>query len=363
MRIFNWKSLRLLFTDIVVWVLAMVVFVFLRFYHGYELKEVVSAPEPLVNFQYTLWLGIQAGLILGLVYGVVDIFLDQHWLKKRSYGSVLLIKGVIHFVIILALSIMIRVEAFDIMDIELTLEELGASLANPGILIIFLYTTLVNFAINFTRQITLKFGPGNLTKFLTGRFHHPKEEDRIFMFLDMKDSTTHAEKLGHVKFASLIHDCFSDLTVVEKREAEVYQYIGDEVILYWEVKQGIKNLNCILAYYDFKQRLESRSNYYQNNYGLQPIFKAGANVGPVTVTEIGDIKRDLAFLGVTLNTCARIHGLCYQFQADLLISDFLYELLGTPASINLEFVDSLTPTGKQQRVGIYHVKAPEPTLP
>jgi adenylate cyclase len=96
---------------------------------------------------------------------------------------------------------------------------------------------------------------------------------------------------------------------------------------------------------------------------LQPIFKAGANAGPVTVTEIGDIKRDLAFLGDTMNTAARIQGLCNQFQADLLISDSLYELLGTHASINLEFVDSLAPKGKQQRVGIYHVKAPEPTLP
>ena len=363
MRIFNWKSLRLLITDMVVWVFAMVLFVFLRFYHGYDIEEVVSTPQPLVDFPYTLWLGVQAGLILGLAYGLVDIFLDQHWLKKRSYGSVLMIKGLIHFVIILSLSIMIRIEAFDKMDIELTPQELGASLANPGILIIFIYTTLVNFIINFTRQITLKFGPGNLTKFITGRFHHPKEETRIFMFLDMKDSTTHAERLGHVKFGELIQDCFSDLTVIEKRQAEVYQYVGDEAIVYWEVDRGLKLLNCIRAYFDFKQQLIDRAPYYRRKYNLDPVFKAGANIGQVTVTEIGDIKRDLAFLGDTMNTAARIQGLCGKYDADLLISDSLREHLNGASDLELEQIDHLGLKGKQQSVGIYSVKLKSSTQP
>ena len=354
MQIIRWNSLRLLVTDVVVWVFAMVVFVFLRFYHD-ESVITITELNPLMDFQYMLFLGVQAGLILGVVYGLVDVFLDQHWLKKRSYGSVLIIKALIHIVIILSLSILIRIEAFDKMDIELTPQEMGASMANPGVLIIFIYTTLVNFTINFTRQITLKFGPGNLTKFLTGRFHHPKEETRIFMFLDMKYSTTHAERLGHVKFGELIQDCFSDLTAIEKRQAEVYQYVGDEAIIYWEVDKGLKNLNCIRAYFDFKQKLENRTEYYRDKYGIDPEFKAGANIGQVTVTEIGDIKRDLAFLGDTMNTAARIQGLCNKYDADLLISDSLQDRLMDSQLLDMKLVDHLAPRGKQQSVGIYSV--------
>ena len=47
-----------------------------------------------------------------------------------------------------------------------------------------------------------------------------------------------------------------------------------------------------------------------SKYGETPIFNAGMDAGVVTVTEIGDIKRDLAFHGDVLNTAARIQGLC-----------------------------------------------------
>jgi adenylate cyclase len=43
------------------------------------------------------------------------------------------------------------------------------------------------------------------------------------MFLDLKGSTTHAERLGHVQFSELIQDCFIDLTVVIDHQALVYQ--------------------------------------------------------------------------------------------------------------------------------------------
>jgi adenylate cyclase len=339
----------------------MVLFEFLRFYHEGDADISAMLPEISLDFKYMVWLGVQSGLILGTVYGLVDVFLDQHWLRKKSYSTVLVIKAMIHFLIILSLSIFLRIEAFDKMDIELTPEQLGTSLANPGVLIIFLYTTLVNFLINFTRQITLKFGPGNLTKFLTGKFHQPKEELRIFMFVDMTASTTHAERLGHVEFGGLIQDCFSDLTVIENRQAEVYQYVGDEAIIYWEVDKGLRNLNCLMAYFDFKQRLANRSDYYLGKYGVQPEFKAGMNIGPVTVTEIGDIKRDLAFLGDTMNTAARIQSLCGQYQEELLISDALMSQLPKSNSLELELVDNLAPKGKQQSIEIYAARLTEAT--
>lgn len=352
MRIFRWQSLRIIITDILVWVLAMIVYVFLKYYDPVETP--LHATAPLIEFDYTLWLGLQAGLILGLVYGLVDVFLDQHWLRKRSYGSVLLIKAIIHFIIIISLSILFRIEVFNKMDIELTVAEIRSSY-NPNIVIMLLYTTLVNFMINFTRQITLKFGPGNLTRFLTGKFHHPKEETRIFMFLDMKDSTSHAEALGHVEFGQLIQDCFSDLTIIENRKSEVYQYVGDEAIVYWEVDKGIQELNCVWAYFDFKRRLDNRSGYYLKRYGILPEFKSGMNIGQVTVAEIGDIKRDLAFLGDTMNTAARIQGLCNKLEADLLISEDLHQQLPASKNITRTFVDNLSLRGKRETIAVYSV--------
>jgi adenylate cyclase len=66
----------------------------------------------------------------------------------------------------------------------------------------------------FILQINEKFGQGILVNFLLGKYHRPKEDERIFMFMDLKSSTTYAEKLGHIRYSQLIQDCFFDLTEI-----------------------------------------------------------------------------------------------------------------------------------------------------
>ncbi|MHC4457755.1 MAG: adenylate/guanylate cyclase domain-containing protein, partial [Planctomycetota bacterium] len=86
----------------------------------------------------------------------------------------------------------------------------------------------------FILQVSDKFGQGVLISFLLGKYHRPKEDDRIFMFMDLKSSTTYAEKLGHIKYSQFIQDCFFDITdVITKYDAKIYQYVGDEVVLSW----------------------------------------------------------------------------------------------------------------------------------
>lgn len=354
MRLFRRQSLQIVITDIIVWVLAMMVFMVLRFFPTHE--NPLEATTRTVDFGFTLRLGILAGLILGVTYGIVDVFLDRRWLRRRSFGSILLIKGIIHLLIIIAAILVVRVVAYDKMGIELTRELIQTSLINPGMIIILCYTTLISFGLNFSRQINLKFGPGNLTKFLSGKFHHPKEERRIFMFLDMRDSTAIAENLGHLKFSQLVQDCFSDLTVVVNRLTEVYQYVGDEAILYWEVDKGLNHCNCLMAFYDYMAQLKDREQYYLKEYGVTPEFKAGINIGQVIVTEVGDIKRDLAFLGDTMNTAARIEGQCNIFQKDLLISEALHQQLPECRLLKRTFIATLELEGKKQSIGIYSVE-------
>ena len=53
--------------------------------------------------------------------------------------------------------------------------------------------------LSFYVQINLLLGEGVLFKFLLGRYRKPLNENRIFMFLDIKSSTTIAENLGLIK--------------------------------------------------------------------------------------------------------------------------------------------------------------------
>jgi adenylate cyclase len=137
-----------------------------------------------------------------------------------------------------------------------------------------LYSTIVSFFIYFLQVVKSKIGNRVLINLMLGKYHSPRMETRIFMFLDMKDSTTHAENLGHVQFSSLIQDGMKDLTrAIIEHKVEIYQYVGDEAVLTWGLRQGFENLNCLQVYYTFLRTLESKKEYYENKYGFVPFFK------------------------------------------------------------------------------------------
>ena len=60
---------------------------------------------------------------------------------------------------------------------------------------------------------------------------------------------------------------------------------------------------------------------------LKPFFKCGVDCGEVTVAEIGDIKREIAYHGDVLNTAARIEKLCTPQKKKMLISEYLEKVL------------------------------------
>ena len=67
----------------------------------------------------------------------------------------------------------------------------------------------------------------------------------LFCFMDLKSSTMHAEKLGHLKYSAMIRDCFFDINqILTHYNAEVYQYVGDEIVLSWVIEDSLDNSRC-----------------------------------------------------------------------------------------------------------------------
>ena len=94
--------------------------------------------------------------------------------------------------------------------------------------------------------------------------------------------------------------------ILNSFNAQVYQYVGDEIVLTWTVNDGLKSFSCIRFYFACEKKFMDRNKYYTDNYGSVPHFKAGLHMGRVTAVVIGEIKRDIAYHGDTLNTAARI---------------------------------------------------------
>ena len=89
-------------------------------------------------------------------------------------------------------------------------------------------------------KIYEKYAPTTITSMLLGRFHRAHEVDRIFMFLDLSNSTSIAEKIGHIKFFNLLKDFFGDMTdAILNSQGEIYQYVGDEIVISWPCRTSI----------------------------------------------------------------------------------------------------------------------------
>jgi len=217
----------------------------------------------------------------------------------------------------------------------------------------FYMTCLLNHMI---RAMVRKIGLGNFFQWLLGTLNKPRVEKRIFMFIDMKSSVTLAEKLGHKKFSYLVQDAFNDLAIVENYHGAIYQYLGDGAIISWDLKKGIRNNNCLKAFFAFQKVIHRRRLFYDVQYGLVPEFKAGLHVGEIMVLQVGRFKRDISYNGDTLNTTARIESMCNEYKQNLLISGVLYETLKNKEEFNSKEVGNLKLKGKSRGVQVYQVK-------
>ncbi|MDH3253040.1 MAG: adenylate/guanylate cyclase domain-containing protein, partial [Ignavibacteria bacterium] len=218
----------------------------------------------------------------------------------------------------------------------------------------FVYALTTSLAINFVRQISRLLGPNVLLNYLTGRYHRPVEEARIFMFLDIKSSTAIAERLGNKLYHYFLNDFFFDLSspILESR-GRIYQYVGDEVVVTWREDEGLQDANCIACFFRIAAMLHMHSDRYEKKYGLVPGFKAGYHVGPVIAGEIGDAKKDIVFHGDTVNTAARIRSECTRLGRDLLFSGDLRRRLTGMDGLIPESVGKIRLRGKQEEIELF----------
>ena len=218
------------------------------------------------------------------------------------------------------------------------------------------YFYLSGIIFNFLKEMRQRMGRMNFIRWFFGILSKPREEERIFMFLDMKSSTTIAEKIFHKKFSYLVQDVFNLMTVFGAYHGEIYQYLGDGAVITWKVKSGILDNNYLNAYYAFRKRIIAREKYFQKKYQLVPDFKAGVHVGHVMVLQVGQGRRDISYNGDAINTAARIESMCNQYKQDLLISEDLFKRTESQEAYLFEEIEKIKLKGKRRSTGIYRVK-------
>lgn len=340
------------------WVPANMMLAVLLHFMYLSVNENVHLPLP-PRLGPSLLVGIIVGILYGVVLGITEYFLEKQFFRKRSLGITFLLKLVISLLTLAILFGLIRFVLFDKFLLPMMLKgmsPLSDASWKYTFFIFLVYYLLMACVITFITQVNKKYGPGVLVPLLLGKYRHPKEEERIFMFMDLQSSTSIAEQLGHLHYSSFIRDSFMDINqVIAKHHAEIYQYVGDEIVLSWRMAEGLNDLSCIRFYFACSEQFAKRSAYYQQQYGRLPFFKAGLHGGKITVVEIGEIKRDIAYHGDTINTAARIQSLCNTYSKSLLVSKGFTEMDRFNEEFSSVSLGMVTLKGKQEAVELVSV--------
>jgi len=296
-----------------------------------------------------------------IVVGAEAFFLKDAFRKMPIWLSTIL-RMTLTFLLFLVVSIILLLAYWifryngELNFIEFERDFVQPVILTPSFLMVMIDIGVLSFISILALEISDKYGPGGLRNLIRGRYHKPRKENRIFLFLDINDSTTIAEKIGHEKYFNMLHDFFADITEpIITNWGHIYQYVGDEVVICW--KNTPKNkLRCLKFVRQAVLTFKRKENYYMKEYGVAPTFKAGIHAGDVTAGYIGIIKKDLVFSGDTLNTTARIRSKCHDLKHSFIVSiDFLHDF-EVPDKYHIAEIGEMEFKGRKEKSKVYSLE-------
>ncbi|MEO1051173.1 MAG: adenylate/guanylate cyclase domain-containing protein [Bacteroidota bacterium] len=309
--------------------------------------------------------GAVTGIIGAICIAYPDLYLFPKFARKLKLYQFIFLKTFFYFLILTLLLFLITISS-RMIQFGMSFQEVIASeeyqlyLTEGDFPYALFFMIFISFVYHFTLSINRKLGKGVLYNMIIGRYRQPKEEERIFMFLDLNSSTSIAEKLDNFTYHNLLFEFYSDISEsILATKGDIYQYVGDEVVVSWKTNKLHNYKSCVDTYFLAKAFIQKRQEKYQQKYGLVPGFKAAFHAGRVILGEIGVTKSDIVFHGDVMNTTARIEKKCSDLGKEVLVSKNLLDKVSLPATYKVEPVGNIALRGKSQSLPLYSI---EPTI-
>jgi adenylate cyclase len=296
--------------------------------------------------------GIISGALIAIAISTVETVLQGPWaerLRRWPVAVLLLIRTALYAAIFFMM--VHSAAAITLWSWDPILHPTRL-VSNTSLLLSFAFAFAVNVMIMLSRLL----GPRVLAALLTGRYHQPREEQRIVLFMDIRDSTRTAERLGDQQFHRFLNQVFWDVTdPVLEAGGEIYRYVGDEIIVTWPARPGILEAGCLACVFAAEDALARRRAHYVQEFGIEPRLRNAMHAGPLMVGEMGDIKREIVMLGDTMNTAARIEGACRTLQRDFVVSAAALAMCSVPDDIRAQSLGSVALRGKESGIELFAV--------
>lgn len=307
---------------------------------------VAPADEPPIR-------GVLQGILTSLLIGTPIIFFEVRrsridalgWMRRLPLAGYFLVKVLFYCVVIVAGLIVSRlVMAIGSSDVIILTPNFSNSI---------LFSVGMAVFGNLVVETGRLLGFATLKNLLIGRYARPRREQKAFLLIDMKDSTGLAEKLGAVRFHELLNAFFRDIAdAALECDAEIHKYVGDEAILTWPAGPALNEGDCLTCPFLARDFMVRNAARYRDRFGIVPEFRAALHCGEIVAGEIGDVRREIAYVGDTLNVAARLLEASKTLRRDVLVSAELLALVRLPSGLQAEPLPTLSIRGRDAPLAI-----------
>jgi adenylate cyclase len=214
----------------------------------------------------------------------------------------------------------------------------------------------------FVLQMGRLIGYRTLGDILFGRYHRPRTEERFFLFIDIAGSTPLAERVG----SAMIHRFLSEIfrvasPPIDNHGGEVYQYVGDEIVITWLVAEGRGGAQPLACFFAVEQALQRKAAAVEREFGAMPRLRAALHAGPVVTGEVGGSRRAIVFHGDVMNTTARLEQATRELDRHFLVSGDALERLEDLGGFAFEDLGLQRLRGRAAALHMYAVTMKPPT--
>ncbi|MCG5474016.1 MAG: adenylate/guanylate cyclase domain-containing protein [Sinorhizobium fredii] len=227
-----------------------------------------------------------------------------------------------------------------------------------------IYALVVSGPIIFVLRVRELLGRNVFLSLLTGRYRKPVQEERVFLFVDVAGSTSYAERFGDLKMQEYLGKLFAEVAdPVLRYRGSIDDYIGDAAVITWSFDRAVADAACIRCVFDILDQVEASAARWRKVYGEVPRLRAALHGGTIVAAEIGVDRHKITYFGDTVNTTARLEGLCRTLDRQVLISADLLRRLRLPAFVRSEDLGEHEVKGRGQKLGVFALHAGGPPLP
>ena len=275
------------------------------------------------NYSNLIYVLIYAS-IFGFLFGLVQDIFQLRNLRHLPFIFKILFKAVvislINVIVLIIIYLIVRLTT----DLDKNIIEfLFNTLSYKHFISIFIFSIILSMV----GEISNYLGSYFYYDLIFNKYKKPVLENRIFVFYDLINSVSIAQKIGNENFFEFLDDCFFLLQKeIKAHNGEVVKYLGDEVIITWKSKKA--NFNQALDFYfDSFEIFKQKEDFFMKKYGVVPNFKMGAHSGSVITAYLGYLKKNKDYNGEGINTAARVVSQNSKLDTLILISeDFKSEL-------------------------------------